>query len=152
DIARLSQAPQDVERGAWLNRTPAIVLNVQRQPGANVIATVDQIKRQLPALEATLPAGMHVQIVGDGTGVIRASVFDAATELVLAVALVVMVIFVFLRNLPATLIPSIAVPVSLIGTVAAMVELHYSIDNLSLMALIVATGFVVDDAIVVLEN
>ncbi|WP_175853425.1 efflux RND transporter permease subunit [Burkholderia anthina] len=152
DVARVSQAPQDVERGAWLNRTPAIVLNVQRQPGANVIATVDQIKRQLPALEATLPAGMHVQIVGDGTGVIRASVFDAATELVLAVALVVLVIFVFLRNLPATLIPSIAVPVSLIGTVAAMVELHYSIDNLSLMALIIATGFVVDDSIVMIEN
>ncbi|WP_175952356.1 efflux RND transporter permease subunit [Burkholderia sp. BCC0405] len=152
DVARVSQAPQDVERGAWLNRTPAIVLNVQRQPGANVIATVDRIKRQLPALEATLPAGMHVQIVGDGTGVIRASVFDAATELVLAVALVVMVIFVFLRNLPATLIPSIAVPVSLIGTVAAMVELHYSIDNLSLMALIIATGFVVDDSIVMIEN
>ncbi|VWC59772.1 multidrug transporter [Burkholderia lata] len=152
DVARVSQAPQDVERGAWLNRTPAIVLNVQRQPGANVIATVDQIKRQLPALEATLPAGMHVQIVGDGTGVIRASVFDAATELVLAVALVVMVIFVFLRNLPATLIPSIAVPVSLIGTVAAMYELHYSIDNLSLMALIIATGFVVDDSIVMIEN
>ncbi|WP_423372106.1 efflux RND transporter permease subunit [Burkholderia sp. LMG 32019] len=152
DVARVSQAPQDVERGAWLNRTPAIVLNVQRQPGANVIATVDQIKRQLPALEATLPAGMHVQIVGDGTGVIRASVFDAATELVLAVALVVLVIFVFLRNLPATLIPSIAVPVSLIGTVAAMLELHYSIDNLSLMALIIATGFVVDDSIVMIEN
>ncbi|NHV28277.1 efflux RND transporter permease subunit [Burkholderia sp. D-99] len=152
DVARVSQAPQDVERGAWLNRTPAIVLNVQRQPGANVIATVDQIKRQLPALEATLPAGMNVQIVGDGTGVIRASVFDAATELVLAVALVVLVIFVFLRNLPATLIPSIAVPVSLIGTVAAMLELHYSIDNLSLMALIIATGFVVDDSIVMIEN
>ncbi|VWD34054.1 multidrug transporter [Burkholderia lata] len=152
DVARVSQAPQDIERSAWLNRTPAIVLNVQRQPGANVIATVDQIKRQLPALEATLPAGMHVQIVGDGTGVIRASVFDAATELVLAVALVVMVIFVFLRNLPATLIPSIAVPVSLIGTVAAMYELHYSIDNLSLMALIIATGFVVDDSIVMIEN
>ncbi|CAB3760250.1 multidrug transporter [Burkholderia sp. MSh2] len=152
DVARVSQAPQDIERGAWLNRTPAIVLNVQRQPGANVIATVDRIKRQLPALEATLPAGMHVQIVGDGTGVIRASVFDAATELVLAVALVVMVIFVFLRNLPATLIPSIAVPVSLIGTVAAMYELHYSIDNLSLMALIIATGFVVDDSIVMIEN
>ncbi|WP_423382791.1 efflux RND transporter permease subunit [Burkholderia sp. LMG 32019] len=152
DVARVSQAPQDIERGAWLNRTPAIVLNVQRQPGANVIATVDQIKRQLPALEATLPAGMHVQIVGDGTGVIRASVFDAATELVLAVALVVLVIFVFQRNLPATLIPSIAVPVSLIGTVAAMLELHYSIDNLSLMALIIATGFVVDDSIVMIEN
>ncbi|KVL63170.1 multidrug transporter [Burkholderia cepacia] len=152
DVARVTQAPQDVERGAWLNRTGAIVLNVQRQPGANVIATVDQIKKQLPALEATLPAGMQVQIVSDSTGMIRASVSDAATELVLAVALVVMVIFVFLRNLPATMIPSIAVPVSLIGTVALMVELHYSIDNLSLMALIIATGFVVDDSIVMIEN
>ncbi|KVK98116.1 efflux RND transporter permease subunit [Burkholderia cepacia] len=152
DVARVTRAPQDVERGAWLNRTGAIVLNVQRQPGANVIATVDQIKKQLPALEATLPAGMQVQIVSDSTGMIRASVSDAATELVLAVALVVMVIFVFLRNLPATMIPSIAVPVSLIGTVAMMVELHYSIDNLSLMALIIATGFVVDDSIVMIEN
>jgi multidrug efflux pump len=152
DVARVSQAPQDVERGAWLNRTPAIVLNVQRQPGANVIATVDQIKKQLPALEATLPAGMEVRIVSDSTGMIRASVADAATELVLAVVLVVMVIFVFLRNVPATLIPSIAVPVSLIGTVAMMYELHYSIDNLSLMALIIATGFVVDDSIVMIEN
>ncbi|MDR8731394.1 efflux RND transporter permease subunit [Burkholderia pseudomultivorans] len=152
DVARVTQAPQDVERGAWLNRTGAIVLNVQRQPGANVIATVDQIKKQLPALEATLPAGMKVQIVSDSTGMIRASVSDAATELVLAVALVVMVIFVFLRNLPATMIPSIAVPVSLIGTVALMYELHYSIDNLSLMALIIATGFVVDDSIVMIEN
>ncbi|MGK8206297.1 efflux RND transporter permease subunit [Burkholderia cenocepacia] len=152
DVARVTQAPQDVERGAWLNRTGAIVLNVQRQPGANVIETVDQIKKQLPALEATLPAGMKVQIVSDSTATIRASVSDAATELVLAVALVVMVIFVFLRNLPATMIPSIAVPVSLIGTVAMMYELHYSIDNLSLMALIIATGFVVDDSIVMIEN
>lgn len=152
DVASVSQAPQDIERGAWLNRTPAIVLNVQRQPGANVIATVDRIKQELPTLEASLPAGMQVRIVSDSTGVIRASVFDAATELVLAVALVVMVIFVFLRNVPATIIPSIAVPVSLIATLAAMYELHYSIDNLSLMALIIATGFVVDDSIVMIEN
>jgi multidrug efflux pump len=152
DVARVSQAAEDVERGAWYNHTPAIVLNVQRQPGANVIATVNQIKKQLPLLESTLPAGMQVTIVGDSTGVIRSSVSDAAFELVLAVALVVAVIFVFLRNLPATIIPSISVPVSLVGTIAVMYELNYSIDSLSLMALIIATGFVVDDSIVMIEN
>ncbi len=152
DVARASAAPQDVERGAWYNRAPAIVLNVQRQPGANVIETVDQIKQQLPKLESTLPAGMKVTIVADSTGVIRSSVGDAAFELVLAIALVVAVIFVFLRNLPATIIPSISVPVSLIGTLALMYQFNYSIDNLSLMALIIATGFVVDDSIVMIEN
>ena len=123
-----------------------------RQPGANVIATVDQIKKQLPQLLATLPQAMKVQIVADSTGVIRSSVSDAAFELVLAIVLVVLVIFVFLRNVPATIIPSISVPVSLIGTLAVMYELNYSIDNLSLMALIIATGFVVDDSIVMIEN
>ncbi|MFD1554928.1 efflux RND transporter permease subunit [Paraburkholderia silviterrae] len=152
DVARVSTAAQDVERGAWYNKTPAIVLNVQRQPGANVIATVNQIMRQLPQLEATLPAGMKVTVVSNSVGVIQSSVSDAAFELVLAVALVVAVIFVFLRNLPATIIPSISVPVSLIGTLALMYELGYSIDNLSLMALIIATGFVVDDSIVMIEN
>jgi multidrug efflux pump len=152
DVARVTQAAQNVEQGAWYDNTPAIVLNVQRQPGANVIATVDQIKRILPELESTLPAGLHVTIVNDSTGEIRASVADAAFELILAVALVVLVIFVFLRNLPATLIPSISVPVSLIATLAMMYELNYSIDNLSLMALIIATGFVVDDSIVMIEN
>jgi multidrug efflux pump len=152
DVARVSTAAQDVERGAWYNKEPAIVLNVQRQPGANVIATVNQIMRQLPQLEATLPAGMKVTVVSNSVGVIKASVSDAAFELVLAVALVVAVIFVFLRNLPATIIPSISVPVSLIGTLALMYELGYSIDNLSLMALIIATGFVVDDSIVMIEN
>ncbi|MFM0212414.1 efflux RND transporter permease subunit [Paraburkholderia sediminicola] len=152
DVARATQAPQDVERGAWYNHTPAIILNVQRQPGANVIATVNQIMKQLPALESTLPAGMQVTVVSDSTGVIRSSVSDAAFELVLAVVLVVLVIFVFLRNVPATIIPSISVPVSLIGTLAVMYELNYSIDNLSLMALIIATGFVVDDSIVMIEN
>ncbi|WP_321937247.1 efflux RND transporter permease subunit [Paraburkholderia sp. J8-2] len=152
DVARVSTAAQDVERGAWYNKAPAIVLNVQRQPGANVIATVNQIMRQLPQLEASLPAGMQVTVVSNSVGVIRASVSDAAFELVLAVALVVAVIFVFLRNLPATIIPSISVPVSLIGTLALMYELGYSIDNLSLMALIIATGFVVDDSIVMIEN
>ncbi|RDS80819.1 multidrug transporter subunit MdtC [Dyella monticola] len=152
DVARVTQSAQNTELGAWYDSTPAIVLNVQRQPGANVIKTVDQIKSILPQLESTLPTGMKVQIVSDSTGVIRASVADAAFELILAVILVVLVIFVFLRNLPATIIPSVSVPVSLIGTLAVMYELNYSIDNLSLMALIIATGFVVDDSIVMIEN
>jgi multidrug efflux pump len=152
DVAKVTQAAQDIEQGAWFNRTPAIVLNVLRQPGANVIATVDQIKKQLPQLLASLPQAMHVEIVADSTGVIRASVSDAAFELLLSIVLVVLVIFVFLRNVPATIIPSISVPVSLIGTLAIMYELGYSIDNLSLMALIIATGFVVDDSIVMIEN
>jgi multidrug efflux pump len=152
DVARVSQAAQNTEQGAWYNNTQAIILNVQRQPGANVIATVDQIKKQLPLLESTLPAGMNVEIVADSTAVIRSSVSDAAFELGLAIVLVVLVIFVFLRNLPATIIPSISVPVSLVGTLAVMYQLHYSIDNLSLMALIIATGFVVDDSIVMIEN
>ena len=152
DVAKVTQAAQDIEQGAWYNRVPAIVLNVMRQPGANVLATVDQIKKQLPQLLASLPQAMQVQVVADGTGVIRASVSDAAFELLLSIVLVVLVIFVFLRNVPATIIPSISVPVSLIGTLAIMYELNYSIDNLSLMALIVATGFVVDDSIVMIEN
>jgi multidrug efflux pump len=152
DVARVTQAAQNTEQGAWYNSTQAIVLNVQRQPGANVIATVDQIKKELPQLEATLPAGMKVEIVADSTGVIRSSVYDAAFELGLAIVLVVLVIFVFLRNVPATIIPSISVPVSLVGTLALMYQLGYSIDNLSLMALIIATGFVVDDSIVMIEN
>ena len=131
DVARVSQAAQNTEQGAWYNDRQAIVLNVQRQPGANVIATVDQIKKQLPQLESTLPAGMNVEIVADSTAVIRSSVSDAAFELGLAIVLVVLVIFVFLRNVPATIIPSISVPVSLIGTLAVMYQLNYSIDNLS---------------------
>ena len=152
DVAKVTQAAQDIEQGAWYDKVPAIVLNVMRQPGANVIATVNQIKKQLPQLLASLPQAMHLQIVADSTDVIRASVSDAAFELLLSVVLVVLVIFVFLRNVPATIIPSISVPVSLIGTLAVMYELNYSIDNLSLMALIVATGFVVDDSIVMIEN
>jgi multidrug efflux pump len=152
DVASVTQAAQDIEQGAWFNGKPAIVLNVLRQPGANVISAVDQIKKQLPQLLATLPQAMHVQIVADSTGVIRASVSDATFELALSVALVVLVIFVFLRNVAATIIPSISVPVSLIGTLAVMYQLNYSIDNLSLMALIIATGFVVDDSIVMIEN
>ncbi|MFL9875116.1 efflux RND transporter permease subunit [Paraburkholderia megapolitana] len=152
DVARVSTAAQDTAQGAWFNHSPAIILNVQRQPGANVIATVDQITKQLSTLEASLPAGVKVTVVADSTKAIRSSVSDAAFELALAIGLVVMVIFVFLRNVPATLIPSISVPVSLIATLAMMYELHYSIDNLSLMALIIATGFVVDDSIVMIEN
>ena len=151
-MATVTQAAQNVEQGAWFDDTAAIVLNVQRQPGANVIKTVNQIKQQLPQLLASLPASMHVEIVADSTGVIRSSVDDAFFELVLAIVLVVLVIFVFLRNLPATIIPSISVPVSLIGTLAVMYKLGYSIDNLSLMALIIATGFVVDNSIVMIEN
>src|SRR5580704_4888715 len=152
DVATVTQAAQNIQQGAWFNDTAAIVLNVQRQPGANVIKTVNQIKQQLPQLLASLPSSMHVEIVADSTGVIRSSVNDAFFELVLAIVLVVLVIFVFLRNLPATIIPSISVPVSLIGTLAVMYKLGYSIDNLSLMALIIATGFVVDDSIVMIEN
>ena len=152
DVATVTRSAQNTEQGAWYDDQPAIVLNVQRQPGANVIAVVNQIKQELPALEATLPAGMKVTVVSDSTGVIHSSVDDAAFELLLSVLLVVLVIFVFLRNLPATIIPSISVPVSLIGTLAMMYELNYSIDNLSLMALIIATGFVVDDSIVMIEN
>ena len=152
DVADVTQAAQDIEQGAWYDRAPAIVLNVMRQPGANVIATVNQIKQQLPQLLASLPQAMQVKIVADSTEVIRASVSDAAIELLLSIVLVVLVIFVFLRNVPATLIPSISVPVSLIATLAVMYELNYSIDNLSLMALIIATGFVVDDSIVMIEN
>jgi len=152
DVATVAQAPQNVEQGAWVGKTPAIILNVQRQPGANVIKTVNQIKQQLPVLLASLPPSMRVTVVSDATNVIRASVSDAFFELTLAVVLVVAVIFVFLRNVPATIIPSISVPVSLIGTLAIMYQFGYSIDNLSLMALIIATGFVVDDSIVMIEN
>ncbi len=152
DVAKVTQSAQNTEQGAWYNHSAAIVLNVQRQPGANVIAVVNQIKKELPELESTLPAGMKVTIVSDSTQMIHSSVNDAFIELLLSILLVVMVIFVFLRNLPATIIPSISVPVSLIGTLAIMYELNYSIDNLSLMALIIATGFVVDDSIVMIEN
>ena len=152
DVAKVTQSAQNTEQGAWYNHSAAIVLNVQRQPGANVIAVVNQIKKELPELESTLPAGMKVTIVSDSTRVIHSSVNDAVIELLLSILLVVIVIFVFLRNLPATIIPSISVPVSLIGTLAIMYELNYSIDNLSLMALIIATGFVVDDSIVMIEN
>ncbi len=152
DVAKVVSAPENAELGAWVNRTPAIILNVDRQPNANVIQTVDAIKAKLKTLSAGLPASMQVTVISDGTSSIRASVSDAEFELMLSVALVVLVIFVFLRNFRATIIPSISVPVSLIGTLAVMYIYGFSIDNLSLMALIIATGFVVDDSIVMIEN
>ncbi len=152
DVAKVIPAPENDELGAWFNRTPAIVLNIQRQPGANVIATVDAIKRALPVLTNGLPAALNVTVVSDGTTSIRASVSDAELDLAVSVALVVLVIFLFLRSMRATIIPSITVPVSLIGALSFMYLAGFSIDNLSLMALIIATGFVVDDSIVMIEN
>jgi multidrug efflux pump len=152
DVAAVVAAPENEELGAWMNRTPAIILNVQRQPNANVIQTVNAIKARLTVLTQGLPAAMQVSVLTDGTTSIRASVSDAEFELLLSVVLVVLVIFLFLRNFRATIIPSISVPVSLIGTLAVMYLCGFSINNLSLMALIIATGFVVDDSIVMIEN
>ena len=152
DVATAVEAPENTRLGAWMNTTPAIVLNVQRQPGANVIGTVDRIKAELPGLEATLPAGVRTTLVTDRTSGIRASVHDVEFELLLAVALVVLVIFLFLRSVPATFIASVAVPLSLVGTFGVMYLLGFSLNNLTLMALTIATGFVVDDAIVMIEN
>ena len=152
DVGRAIVAPQDVNLAGWMNNEPAIIIAVQRQPGANVIATVDQIKKALPQLEASLPPSITIHIVSDRTQTIRASVADVQKTLLLTVALVVAVIFLFLRKLWATVIPAISVPMSLIGTFAVMYVLGYSLDNLSLMALTIAVGFVVDDAIVMIEN
>jgi multidrug efflux pump len=152
DVADVVDDAENIRLAAWMNDVPAVILNIQRQPGANVIEVVDRIKRALPQLQASLPAAVDVAILTDRTVTIRASVRDVQFELMLAIALVVMVIFLFLRSLPATLIPSVAVPVSLVGTFAFMYLAGFSINNLTLMALVVATGFVVDDAIVVIEN
>ncbi|QHQ16590.1 MdtB/MuxB family multidrug efflux RND transporter permease subunit [Pectobacterium parmentieri] len=152
DVATIEQAAENIHLGAWANRQQAIIINVQRQPGANVITTTDSINKMLPALKASLPNAVEVTTLTDRTTSIRASVKDVQFELLLAIALVVMVIYLFLRNAVATLIPSIAVPLSLVGTFAAMYFLGFSINNLTLMALTIATGFVVDDAIVVIEN
>jgi multidrug efflux pump len=152
DVATIIDGPENVELAAWANREPAIILNVQRQPGSNVIAVVNAVKALLPKLEQSLPAGLDVTILSDQTATIRASVNDVEFELGLAVVLVVLVIFVFLRNLPATLIPSLSAPLSLVGTLAGMYLFGFSLDNLSLMSLTIATGFVVDDAIVMIEN
>jgi multidrug efflux pump len=152
DVAQIIDGAENVFLGGWMNTTPAIILNIQRQPGANVIQVVDQIKALLPSLTASLPSAVEVAVLTDRTVTIRASVRDVEFELALAVVLVVAVIFLFLRNIPATIIPSLSVPLSLVGTLAAMYELGFSLNNLSLMALTVATGFVVDDAIVMIEN
>jgi multidrug efflux pump len=152
DVARVVNSAENNQLGAWANKTPAIILNVQRQPGANVIATVDAIKKQLPTLQAGLPASLKIDVLADRTNGIRASVEHVEMELILAVVLVVLVIFAFLGSLRATVIASVAVPISLIGTFGLMYLLGYSLNNLSLMALTIATGFVVDDAIVMIEN
>jgi multidrug efflux pump len=152
DVGEVIDGAQNEKLGAWMNETPAIVMNIQRQPGANVIAVVEGIKALLPQLQASLPAAIDVNILTDRTVTIRASVADVEFELSLAVILVVLVIFVFLRNARATLIPSLSVPLSLVGTLGAMYLFGFSLNNLSLMALTIATGFVVDDAIVVIEN
>ncbi len=152
DVANAVDDAENVKAAAWMNLTPAVIVNVQRQPGANIIAVVDRIKALMPRLQASLPSSVQVQILTDRTTTIRASVSDVQFELMLTVALVVMVIFLFLRSLSATIIPSIAVPLSLIGTFGVMYLLGYSLDNLSLMALTISTGFVVDDAIVMIEN
>ncbi|HVC62984.1 MAG TPA: MdtB/MuxB family multidrug efflux RND transporter permease subunit [Acetobacteraceae bacterium] len=152
DVATVINGAENTKLAAWANRTPAVILNIQRQPGANVIQVVNTIKALLPQLQATLPAAVTVAVLTDRTTTIRASVADVAFELGLAIALVVLVIFLFLRNLPATLIPSLSVPLSLVGTLAAMYLFGFSLDNLSLMALTISTGFVVDDAIVMIEN
>ena len=152
DVAHIVDGVENNNQAAWMNQTPAIILNVQRQPGGNTISVVRSIKKLLPQLEANLPKGIEVTTLTDLTTPIQASVDDVEFELMLTIGLVVMVIFLFLRNLYATIIPSVAVPLSLIGTFAAMYALGYSLDNLSLMALTISTGFVVDDAIVMVEN
>ena len=152
DVADVVDAAENTRLAAWANESAAVIVNIQRQPGANVIEVVDRIKRLLPQLSASLPAAVDVEMLTDRTVTIRASVHDVQFELMLAVALVVMIIFLFLRTVAATVIPSVAVPLSLIGTFAVMYLAGFSINNLTLMALTIATGFVVDDAIVMIEN
>ena len=152
DVAEVIDGAENTRLAAWANQLPAIIVNIQRQPGANVIDVVDRIKKLLPQLQASLPTAVDVAVLTDRTVTVRASVHDVQFELFLAVALVVMVIFLFLRSLSATVIPSVAVPLSLIGTFGVMYLAGFSINNLTLMALTIATGFVVDDAIVMIEN
>src|SRR5882672_2784258 len=152
DVAVAVDGAENVRLGAWMNTTQAIILNIQRQPGANVIEVVDRVQSLLPQLRAALPAAIDVEVLTDRTTTIRASVADVEFELGVAVVLVVLVIFVFLRSPAATLIPSLSVPLSLVGTLAVMYLAGFSLNNLSLMAMTIATGFVVDDAIVMIEN
>jgi multidrug efflux pump len=152
DVAEVIDGVENVRQAAWMNLEPAVVVNIQRQPGANIIEVVDRIHQILPQLQAALPRAVKISVLTDRTTTIRASVDDVQIELMLAVGLVVMVIFLFLRNVSATVIPSVAVPLSLVGTFGVMYLLGYSLNNLSLMALTISTGFVVDDAIVMIEN
>jgi multidrug efflux pump len=152
DIGDVVNAAENDQLSAWANRTPSVVLNIQRQPGANIIAVVEGIQKLLPAIQSTLPASLDISVLTDRTVTIRASVADVEFELGLAVVLVVIVIYVFLRNIPATIIPSLSIPLSIMGTLGGMYLLGFSLDNLSLMALTISTGFVVDDAIVMIEN
>ena len=152
DVALIVDAAENNQQAAWMDRHPAVIVNIQRQPGANIIAVVDRIQTLLPQLKASLPASVEVKVLTDRTVTIRASVKDVEFELLLTVALVVMVIFLFLRNFAATIIPSVAVPLSIVGTFGVMYLLGYSLNNLTLMALTISTGFVVDDAIVMIEN
>jgi multidrug efflux pump len=152
DVALIVDAAENNQQAAWMDREPAVIVNIQRQPGANIISVVDRIHKLLPQLQASLPASVQMKVLTDRTITIRASVKDVEFELLLTVALVVMVIFLFLRNLAATIIPSIAVPLSIVGTFGVMYLLGYSLNNLTLMALTISTGFVVDDAIVMIEN
>jgi multidrug efflux pump len=152
DVANVIDGVENDRQAAWMNTTPAVIINVQRQPGANIISVVDRVKALLPQLQAALPASVAVSVLTNRTTTIRASVQDVEFELMLTIALVVMVIFLFLRTLAATIIPSVAVPLSLVGTFGVMALLGYSLNNLTLMALTISTGFVVDDAIVMIEN
>jgi multidrug efflux pump len=152
DVANVIDGVENTKQAAWMNETPAVIVNIQRQPGANTISVVKSITQLMPQLKTTLPAGIDVATLTDLTTGIKASVSDVEFELMLTIVLVVLVIFLFLRNLSATIIPSVAVPLSIVGTFAAMYALGYSLDNLSLMALTISTGFVVDDAIVMIEN
>src|SRR5690349_8642479 len=152
DVATVTDGAEDTNQAAWMNLDPAVIVNIQRQPGANIISVADSIKKLLPILQSSLPSSVKVHILTDRTQTIRASVKDVQFELMLTVGLVVLVIFLFLRNLSATVIPSVAVPLSIIGTFAVMYALGYSLNNLTLMALTISTGFVVDDAIVMIEN
>jgi multidrug efflux pump len=152
DVAKIIDGAENVKLGAWMNNTPAIIINIQRQPGANVIKVADSIKEMLPDLKAGLPQAIDITVLTDRTNTIRASVHDVEFELALAVGLVILVMFLFLRSVPATIIPALSMPISLIGTFGVMYMLGYSLNNLTLMALVIATGFVVDDAIVMIEN
>jgi multidrug efflux pump len=152
EVADVVDDVENTKQAAWMNESPAVIVNIQRQPGANTINVVDRLKALLPTLKASLPATVDVQIITDRTTTIRASVADVQFELLLTIALVVMVIFLFLRNLAATIIPGIAVPLSLVGAFGLMYLMGFSVNNLTLMAMTISTGFVVDDAIVMIEN